>query len=73
MAGKRITLMLTDSNEDTVQNVASVLNKPVQEVISFCLEGSTNLRPWLDQDIKNFCRAVQPTHGKKTHQQEKQK
>ena len=64
MASNRITLSLTDANADMVKNVAAILNKPVSEVISFCLKGSTNPWQWLDSNIKNFCREVQPTHGK---------
>ena len=42
MATKNITIELSDANAWALDNVAAVLNKSKNEVLSLCLKGSTN-------------------------------
>ena len=39
---KRITLTLSNANAAELEIVSSVLKKPITEIISSCLRGSTN-------------------------------
>lgn len=39
---QEITLELDRSNTCTVEMVAAVLKKPIEEIVSLCLQGSTN-------------------------------
>ena len=39
---QEITLELDRSNTCTVEMVAAILKKPIEEVVSLCLQGSTN-------------------------------
>lgn len=43
MASKtKITITLSRANAGAAAYVAAVLNKPISEVVSYCLKGSTN-------------------------------
>ena len=42
MESRQITITLSSANAWALKVVAAVLQKPVQEVASFCLSGSTN-------------------------------
>ena len=42
MESRQITITLSSANAWALEIVAAVLQKPMQEVASFCLSGSTN-------------------------------
>ena len=44
MASKKITIVLSESNAWELKIVAAILKRPVSEIVSFCLMGSTNLK-----------------------------
>lgn len=55
MASKKITIILSESNAWELKIVAAVLKRPVSEIVSFCLAGSTNLEKYKNlKDI--FCK-----------------
>ena len=43
MANKRITITLSEANAWEAKLVSEVLKKPLSEIVSSCLKGSTNL------------------------------
>lgn len=62
MASKKITITLSTANAWALELVSSILKKPVAEIISVCLEGSTNPRRGSFRTII-FGQKVQPTQG----------
>lgn len=62
MASKKITIVLSESNAWELKIVAAILKRPVSEIVSFCLMGSTDLKRGKNQGLF-FTREVQPTFG----------
>lgn len=60
MASKKITITLSSANAWALELAASILKKPVAEIVSFCLRGSTNPGR-SDSAASFFAQRVQPT------------